>query len=102
MVEPTERPDILNMTQAQLDELVTNLQHKRLATRKRYEEAQAAKQRVRDDKARAQMETCLIRMNKELIAIDKKVAKFEKDYATLMQLKRIAVIEGEYSESEST
>lgn len=91
--EPTERPDILNMSQDELDALVTSLQDKRMLTRKRYEEAELARKRVRDEKTRAQMETCLMRMHKATIAIDKHIAKFEKDYSTLMTLKRIAAIE---------
>lgn len=100
--EPTEVPDILSMSQEQIDAMVSDLQGKRMRTRLAYEEAEAARKRVRDDKARSQMETCLMRMKKARDAIDKKVEAFEKDYSKLMMLKRIAEIEGEYDGQQSS
>lgn len=98
--EPTEVPDILSMSQEQVDELVTTLQSKRMLTRQRYEEAERVKQTVRDAKTKAQMETCLMRMLKARDQIEKKVEAFEKDYARLMTLKRIAEIEeGDHDQS---
>ena len=100
--EPTEVPDILSMSQEQIDAMVSDLQEKRMLTRRRYEEAQLAKKRVRDEQARAQMETCLMRMKKCVDAIDKKIEAFEKDYKRLDTLKRIAMMEGEYETNEGS
>lgn len=99
--EPTEVPDILSMSQEQVDAMVSDLQEKRMLTRRRYEEAQLQAKRVRDEKARGQMETCLMRMKKCVEAIDKKIEAFEKDYKRLDTLKRIAMMEGEYDTNES-
>ena len=94
MSEPTEVPDILSMPLDQVDALVSDLQEKRMLTRRRYEQAEAMKKKVRDEKTREQMQTCLNRMLKARDAIEKKIEAFEKDYGKLTTLYRIAEIEG--------
>ena len=96
--QPTERHTILDMSQAELDQYISDLQQKRMLTRKRFEEAELVRKRVRDEKTRAEMETILRQMKKAMEAIDKHGATFEKKYGTFMTLKRMSEITGELDE----
>lgn len=92
---PTERISILDMSDADLEAYTSDLQEKRMLTHKRYEEAETARKKVRDEKTRAQMETLLRQMAKSMAAIDKHAETFQKKYGQVMTMKRIAEMEGE-------
>ena len=92
---PTERITILDMSQAELESYMHDLQAKRMLTRQRYEEAETARKKVRDEKMRGQMETLLRQMKKSMEAIDKHSETFQKKYGQVMTMKRIADMEGE-------
>lgn len=92
---PAVRRTILDMSPSELEAFISDLQEKRMLTRRRYEEAEKMRQKVRDEKARAQMETLLRQMETITKSIETNTNKMQKKYGQFMTLYRIAEIEGE-------
>lgn len=91
----------VEMTTAQQDAFLDGIRTRRLAGRAEYERVQAAKEAIRDERLREQATKELRMMEKELIALDKALAKVEARrtklliYSAVIQQESSNVLQGQ-------
>lgn len=87
---PMSRTLFVHMTPDEQRQYIEAIQERRLAALRKHEAAVKAKQAIRNDKLREQIEKQEAMLAKEVAALDKAIAKVEARVATMNALRLVA------------